>query len=123
MLAASTSLNGEQIACDTVIICTGIRSNIALARDCGIAVGRGERFAEGRGESHLVAVLRRVPELATGSLTLRPLSGGITNRNFLVEDAGEAEQGGQQGEGGGHGDHADDDRAECQAAQDGVGHQ
>jgi nitrite reductase (NADH) large subunit len=33
--------SGETIACDTVIICTGIRSNIALARESGIAVGRG----------------------------------------------------------------------------------
>jgi thiamine kinase-like enzyme len=36
----------------------------------------------------LVHVLRRVPELADAALTLRPLSGGITNRNFLVEAAG-----------------------------------
>ena len=36
----------------------------------------------------LVHVLRRVPELAHAELTLRPLSGGITNRNFLVEAAG-----------------------------------
>jgi nitrite reductase (NADH) large subunit len=36
-----TLASGEQIACDTVIICTGIRSNIELARDAGIAVGRG----------------------------------------------------------------------------------
>lgn len=33
--------SGEAIACDTVIICTGIRSNIELARNSGIAVGRG----------------------------------------------------------------------------------
>jgi len=32
---------GEPIPCDTVIICTGIRSNIELAADAGIAVGRG----------------------------------------------------------------------------------
>ncbi|MGP0090055.1 MAG: FAD-dependent oxidoreductase [Xanthobacteraceae bacterium] len=32
---------GETIACDTVIICTGIRANIELARGAGIAVGRG----------------------------------------------------------------------------------
>jgi thiamine kinase-like enzyme len=32
----------------------------------------------------LVAALQRVPELAGLDLTLRPLSGGITNRNFLV---------------------------------------
>jgi nitrite reductase (NADH) large subunit len=32
---------GETVGCDTVIICTGIRSNIDLARDAGIAVGRG----------------------------------------------------------------------------------
>ncbi len=33
--------SGEAVACDTVIICTGIRSNIELARNSGIAVGRG----------------------------------------------------------------------------------
>jgi nitrite reductase (NADH) large subunit len=33
--------SGEILACDTVIICTGIRSNIELARDAGIAVSRG----------------------------------------------------------------------------------
>jgi nitrite reductase (NADH) large subunit len=33
--------SGEAIDCDTVIICTGIRSNIELAREAGIAVGRG----------------------------------------------------------------------------------
>ncbi|HTS39114.1 MAG TPA: FAD-dependent oxidoreductase [Xanthobacteraceae bacterium] len=33
--------NDETIACDTIIICTGIRSNINLARDAGIAVGHG----------------------------------------------------------------------------------
>lgn len=32
---------GETIGCDTVIICTGIRSNIDLARDAGISIGRG----------------------------------------------------------------------------------
>lgn len=32
---------GEILACDTVIICTGIRSNIELARDAGLAVSRG----------------------------------------------------------------------------------
>ncbi|WP_137046117.1 FAD-dependent oxidoreductase [Pseudolabrys sp. FHR47] len=33
--------NGEAIDCDTVIICTGIRPNIELARNAGIVVGRG----------------------------------------------------------------------------------
>lgn len=33
--------NGESIACDTVIICTGVRANIDLARSAGIAVGHG----------------------------------------------------------------------------------
>ena len=43
-----------------------------------------------RGELHdeLVAAMQRVPEIAGRELTLRPLSGGITNRNFLVEAAG-----------------------------------
>jgi thiamine kinase-like enzyme len=43
-----------------------------------------------RGElrDELVAAMQRVPELASRELTLRPLSGGITNRNFLVEADG-----------------------------------
>jgi thiamine kinase-like enzyme len=35
----------------------------------------------------LVTVLRRLPELATGRLTLTPLTGGITNRNFRIDVA------------------------------------
>ena len=40
-----------------------------------------------RGElrDELVGAMQRVPELAGRDLTLRPLSGGITNRNFLVD--------------------------------------
>jgi thiamine kinase-like enzyme len=43
-----------------------------------------------RGElrDQLVDAMQRVPELAGRELTLRPLSGGITNRNFLVEADG-----------------------------------
>jgi thiamine kinase-like enzyme len=36
----------------------------------------------------LVRAMQRLPEIAGRELTLRPLSGGITNRNFLVEAAG-----------------------------------
>ena len=35
----------------------------------------------------LTRALRRLPELATGELTFMPLSGGITNRNYLVTGA------------------------------------
>src|SRR5690348_11657010 len=47
-----------------------------------------------RGElhDHLVAAMRRIPELADGEVALTPLSGGITNRNFLVEVAGRRER-------------------------------
>ncbi|HEV8547025.1 MAG TPA: phosphotransferase [Candidatus Limnocylindrales bacterium] len=47
-----------------------------------------------RGElrDELVGAMQRVPELAGRELTLRPLSGGITNRNFLVEAAGTTER-------------------------------
>jgi thiamine kinase-like enzyme len=47
-----------------------------------------------RGElrDQLVAAMRRVPELADPELSLSPLSGGITNRNFLVRAAGRAER-------------------------------
>jgi thiamine kinase-like enzyme len=43
-----------------------------------------------RGElrEHLVGAMQRVPELAGRVLTLTPLSGGITNRNFLVTVGG-----------------------------------
>ncbi len=37
---------------------------------------------------HLVGALGRLPELAGRDLTLVPLSGGITNRNFLVAATG-----------------------------------
>ncbi|HET7472455.1 MAG TPA: phosphotransferase [Candidatus Limnocylindrales bacterium] len=40
----------------------------------------------------LVAAMQRVPELAGAELTLTPLSGGITNRNFLVTVAGRDER-------------------------------
>lgn len=40
----------------------------------------------------LVAAMQRVPELAGRELTLTPLSGGITNRNFLVTVAGGADR-------------------------------
>ncbi|HEX9043458.1 MAG TPA: choline kinase family protein [Candidatus Limnocylindrales bacterium] len=47
-----------------------------------------------RGELHdeLTSALRRVPELASGELHLAPLSGGITNRNFLVSVPGVADR-------------------------------
>jgi nitrite reductase (NADH) large subunit len=35
--------SGQTIACDTVVVCTGIRPNIRLAQDAGLAVGRGIR--------------------------------------------------------------------------------
>lgn len=35
--------SGRRIACDTLVVAAGIRPNIALAREAGIAVGRGIR--------------------------------------------------------------------------------
>ncbi|MDQ6794927.1 MAG: phosphotransferase [Chloroflexota bacterium] len=45
-----------------------------------------------RGElrDHLVGAMARVPELAGRDLTLTALSGGITNRNYLVTVAGQS---------------------------------
>ncbi|HEY7132530.1 MAG TPA: choline kinase family protein [Candidatus Limnocylindrales bacterium] len=40
----------------------------------------------------LVRAMQRVPELAGHELTLTPLSGGITNRNFLVTARGSADR-------------------------------
>lgn len=39
--------DGAQIACDTVIVCTGIRANIELAREIALPVGRGIRVDAG----------------------------------------------------------------------------
>ena len=56
--------------------------------------GPGGIGGAGNGELHgelhdeLVAALGRVPDLAGLQLTLSPLSGGITNRNFLVSAPG-----------------------------------
>jgi thiamine kinase-like enzyme len=47
---------------------------------------------KGELRDELVAAMRRVPELAAGDPTLTALSGGITNRNYLVEVAGRAER-------------------------------
>lgn len=33
--------NGQRLTCDTIIVCTGIRANMEMARDAGLAVGRG----------------------------------------------------------------------------------
>ena len=46
-----------------------------------------EEEPRGALRDELMRALRRLPELATGELRFTPLSGGITNRNFLVEGA------------------------------------
>jgi thiamine kinase-like enzyme len=43
-----------------------------------------DRILRGELRDQLVAAMQRVPELAARELTLTALSGGITNRNFLV---------------------------------------
>lgn len=39
--------DGETIPCDSVVICTGIRANYEMARDAGLAVGRGIKVDAG----------------------------------------------------------------------------
>ncbi len=41
VVEAVTLADGERIPCDSVVICTGIRANMEMARDAGLAVGRG----------------------------------------------------------------------------------
>jgi thiamine kinase-like enzyme len=50
--------------------------------------GVDEAVLHGELRDQLVAAMQRVPELAGAELTLTALSGGITNRNFLVTLAG-----------------------------------
>jgi thiamine kinase-like enzyme len=52
--------------------------------------GPGEAIVRGELHDELVRAMQRVAELAGRPLTLRQLSGGITNRNFLVETPGSA---------------------------------
>jgi thiamine kinase-like enzyme len=47
---------------------------------------------QGELRDQLVGAMQRVPELAGAELTLTALSGGITNRNFLVTVAGRRER-------------------------------
>jgi thiamine kinase-like enzyme len=44
----------------------------------------GTEILHGELRDQLVAAMQRVPELAGRELSLTPLSGGITNRNFLI---------------------------------------
>jgi thiamine kinase-like enzyme len=57
-----------------------------------MTAGPTDDIVRGELRDQLVAALGRLPDLARLDLTLRPLSGGITNRNFLVEAAGAAER-------------------------------
>ena len=51
-----------------------------------------ERPLHGELYDELVRAMQKVPELAGRELTLTPLSGGITNRNFRVDVTGSAER-------------------------------
>jgi thiamine kinase-like enzyme len=53
-----------------------------------MTAGPIDEVVRGELREQLVSALRRLPDLATFELTLRPLSGGITNRNFLVDADG-----------------------------------
>ena len=44
-------MNGQEIAADLVVVAIGIRPNIALARQAGLAVGRGTIVDDGLGSS------------------------------------------------------------------------
>ena len=44
--------SGREVDCDTVIIAAGIRPNIDLARDCGVACGKGIRVNDSLETSH-----------------------------------------------------------------------
>ncbi|MBX2804918.1 MAG: FAD-dependent oxidoreductase [Hyphomicrobiales bacterium] len=47
MVNAVSLSDGEKIPCDSVVICTGIRANIEMARDAGLAVGMGIKVDSG----------------------------------------------------------------------------
>src|SRR5215212_6211581 len=55
-----------------------------------VAVTTDDGVLRGGLRDHLVGAMQRVPELAGRELRLTALSGGITNRNYLVDAAGAA---------------------------------
>jgi thiamine kinase-like enzyme len=57
-----------------------------------MAIEPADEVLRGHLRDELVAVLQRVPEVAGRELTLTALSGGITNRNYLVSAPGMAER-------------------------------
>ncbi len=84
--------SGRCIACDTLLIATGIRPNLALARDAGIAVGRGIRvndrmqtsdhsvFAIGECAEHRDKIYGLVaPGLEQASVAAHCVSGGTSH--------------------------------------------
>jgi thiamine kinase-like enzyme len=57
-----------------------------------MAIESADEVLRGSLRDELVAALQRVPEVAGRELTLSVLSGGITNRNYLVSAPGMAER-------------------------------
>jgi thiamine kinase-like enzyme len=69
---------------------TAPRQAVAAARhDVAMTT---EAVLRGELHDHLVGALQRVPEIAGRDLTLTPLTGGITNRNYLVSVDGRSER-------------------------------
>ncbi|MGH2512004.1 MAG: phosphotransferase [Candidatus Limnocylindrales bacterium] len=68
---------------------TGTR---AVGVAAGDQPGTGPNPVAGERHDDLIAAMQRVPDLAGRRLTLSSLSGGITNRNFLVQVEGETER-------------------------------
>ena len=62
------------------------------ATDSAIQEAATDEPLHGELLDQLTAALQRVPETAGRALTLTALSGGITNRNFLITVAGDAER-------------------------------
>jgi thiamine kinase-like enzyme len=60
--------------------------------ETGATVPDAEEELRGELRDQLVAALQRVPEVAGRELTLTTLSGGITNRNYLITAPGLAER-------------------------------
>ncbi len=84
--------SGEVIACDTLIVATGIRPNIDLARDAGLALGRGVRvndrmqtsdpaiYAVGECAEHRDRVYGLVaPGLEQAAVAAHSLAGGVAH--------------------------------------------
>ena len=63
----ASAFRRRELSCDTVVLCTGIRPNMELARDAGLAVGRGIKVTTDADHGPGIYAIGNAPSTAAGS--------------------------------------------------------